>query len=158
LVYSRLVQAPTRLCERSDRFGDATLLASLQYAASEGLRMKNVVLIVEDELFLRWDLADEFRKEGYVVLEAATANDAMTVCHDGMTVHILITDIQLNGSGSGWDVAKAFRAVWRNIPVVYTSGNSLDAKRSVPNGLFFAKPYHPAEIVTACRKLVASAN
>ena len=110
----------------------------------------NVVLIVEDEFLLRCQLADELRKAGFVVLEAATAEHAMALCHDRTPVHTLITDIQLSGSGSGWEVAKAFRAIWENIPVVYTSGNVFDAKHSVPDSWFFMKPYEPDEIVAKC--------
>jgi CheY-like chemotaxis protein len=120
--------------------------------------MKVAVLIVEDEAFLRWNLADEFRDAGYVVLEAASAAQAMDVCHDGAAVHILVTDVLLNGSDSGWDVAKQFRALRGNIPVVYTTGNHLDANQAVPDSLFFSKPYHPAEVVSRCQKLIATRN
>jgi DNA-binding response OmpR family regulator len=120
--------------------------------------MNVVVLIVEDEVLLRWNLADEFREAGYVVLEAASADQARDVCYDGVAVHILITDVRLNGSDSGWDVAKEFRALRGNIPVVYTTGNHLDAKQSVPDSLFFTKPYHPAEVVSRCQELIAARN
>lgn len=118
--------------------------------------MKSVVLIVEDEFCLRCDLADEFRDAGYVVMEAASADHALKLCHDEMPVDVLIADIRLNGSDRGWDVAKEFRALWGNIPVVYTSGNAFDARQSVSDSLFFAKPYHPAEIVAKCHQLMAS--
>jgi CheY-like chemotaxis protein len=42
-----------------------------------------VVLVVEDELFLRCDLAECLREAGWVVLEAVSADRAMTVCRDG---------------------------------------------------------------------------
>jgi CheY-like chemotaxis protein len=117
----------------------------------------SVVLVVEDELFLRCDLADCLREAGWVVMEAASADHAMGVCKDGMAVHILITDIQLNGSAaSGWDVAEAFRAVWSDVAVIYTSADSHDRTRSVPNSVHFNKPYRPTDVVRACQQLVAS--
>jgi two-component system, response regulator PdtaR len=120
--------------------------------------MNTVVLIVEDEWLVRCQLADEFRQAGFVVLEAATAEDAMALCHERTLVHTLITDIQLNGSGSGWEVAKAFRVIWGNIPVVYTSGNVFEAEHSVPDGWFFVKPYDGAEVVAKCQQLIAAQN
>ena len=114
-----------------------------------------IVLIVEDEFFLRCDLADCLREAGFVVMEAASADRAMAVCEDGMAVHILIADIQLNGFTSGWDVAEAFRAVWGDVAVIYTSGDSHDRTRSVPNSLYFSKSYQPTEVVRACQQLVA---
>lgn len=115
-----------------------------------------VVLIVEDEFFVRCDLADCLRVAGFVVMEAASADRAMTVCKDEMAIHILITDIQLNSSASGWDVAEAFRALWSDVAVIYTSGDSHDRTRSVPNSLHFAKPYRSTDVVRACHQLVAT--
>ena len=114
-----------------------------------------VVLIVEDEFFLRCNLADCLRDAGWVVMEAATADGAMAMCKDGMAVHILITDIQLNAPVSGWDVAEAFRALSSGIAVIYTSAHSGNRTRSVPNSLHFAKPYQPTDVLEACRQLVA---
>ena len=115
-----------------------------------------VVLIVEDEFFLRCDLADYMREAGFVVMEAASAEHAMAICKDGMAVHILITDIQLNDSANGWDVAEAFRVLSTNIKVIYTSADSHDRMRRVSNSLHFNKPYRPTEVVNACQQLVAA--
>jgi CheY-like chemotaxis protein len=125
---------------------------SLQTSSDES----TVVLIVEDEFFLRCDLADYLRDAGCAVMEAATADHAMAVCNDGMAVHILITDIRLNGDASGWQVAEAFRAAWRDVAVIYTSADARDRTRSVPNSLHFSKPYQPTDVVRACRQLMAA--
>jgi hypothetical protein len=34
----------------------------------------------------------------------------------------------------------------------------LDEKQSVPDSLFFIKPYRPAEVVSKCKELVAKRN
>jgi hypothetical protein len=39
---------------------------------------------------------DCLRDAGWVVMEAATSDDALAMCRDGVAVHVLITDIQLN--------------------------------------------------------------
>jgi CheY-like chemotaxis protein len=114
-----------------------------------------VVLIVEDEFFVRCNLADCLRDGGWVVMEAATADDAMAMCKAGMAVRVLITDIQLNASATGWDVAEAFRASSSDTAVIYTSAHSGDWTRSVPNSLYFAKPYQTTDVLKACRQLVA---
>ena len=123
-------------------------------SANENANAAPVVLVVEDELFLRCDLAECLREAGWVVLEAVSADRAMAVCRDGMAVHILITDIQLNGSANGWDIAEAFRAVRSDVAVIYTSADAHDRARSVPNSLHFNKPYRPTEVVRACRQLM----
>jgi CheY-like chemotaxis protein len=113
------------------------------------------VLIVEDELFLRWNLADHLRGAGYLVAEVDSAQRAIDLCQSGTRIDILITDVQLNGVGNGWDVAKAFRALWDKIPVIYTSGNARDPGQTVPKSVFFHKPYQTNEVLRACQQLTA---
>jgi CheY-like chemotaxis protein len=59
-----------------------------------------VVLIVEDEFFPRCNLADCLRDAGWVVMEAANADDAMAVCKAGMAVCVLISG---NGLLNKWN-------------------------------------------------------
>jgi len=113
------------------------------------------VLIVEDELFLRWNLADHLRGAGHLVAEVDSAQRAIALCQSGTRIDILITDIQLSGLGSGWDVAEAFRALSDKIPVIYTSGNARDPRRTVPKSVFVNKPYEPTEVVRVCQQLTA---
>jgi hypothetical protein len=40
-----------------------------------------------------------------------------------------------------------------DVPVIYTSGKSIDAQRSVPASEFVAKPYNSADIIKACEPL-----
>ena len=122
---------------------------------SEYIRAR-IVLIVEDEFLLRCALADTLRDAGCVVVEAASADQAMSLRREGPQIDVLITDIQLDGQSSGWEIAEAFRAKSENIPVIYTSGNADDRARCVPNSLFFGKPYRPAEVLRACQRLMAS--
>ena len=82
-----------------------------------------IVLIVEDEFFVRCELADCAREAGFVLVEAASAKQALAACHVKTAVCALITDIQLEDPTNGWDLAEAFRAVRSDMPVIYTSGN-----------------------------------
>jgi hypothetical protein len=71
-------------------------------------------------------------------------------------VSALITDIQLEDSTNGWDLAEAFRDLWSDMPVIYTSSNGRNHARPVPNSLFFKKPYLPSAVVGACKQLMAA--
>ena len=66
---------------------------------------------------------------------------------------MIVTDINLGGSSSGWDVAKRFRSEKPNMPVVYISGELIDPERCVPGSVFVAKPYQHIDILSACRRL-----
>ena len=119
-----------------------------------------IVLIVEDESRLvslrRSQDADCAREAGFVVVEAASAKQALAACHVKTAVCALIADIQLEDPTNGWDLAGAFRAVRSDMPVIYTSGNGSNCARSVPNSLFFDKPYLPSAVVGACKQLMSA--
>jgi CheY-like chemotaxis protein len=69
----------------------------------------------------------------------------------------LVTDINL-GSGEldGWDVARHAREIEPQFPVVYMSGIEADqwASKGVPNSIMLAKPFAPAQLVTAVSQLL----
>jgi two-component system, response regulator PdtaR len=112
-----------------------------------------VVLVVEDEFLLRLEIVEYLRNAGCVVLEAWSANEAVAMCRNGERVDILVTDINLPGPGTGWEIAEALRALQPGAGVIYVSGNSLDHSRRVVDSLFFKKPYSEQEILEACRGL-----
>jgi CheY-like chemotaxis protein len=112
-----------------------------------------IVLVLEDEFFVRYEIVQYLKDAGCHVLEAATADQAMDVCRAGPPVDVLFTDINLNGGGSGWEVAESFRAARPDILVMYTSGHTADRSRCVAGSTFFSKPYRMADILNACRSL-----
>ena len=67
------------------------------------------VLVVEDDWFVREDIANWFRQEGWMVLEAATGAKALELVREAQTIDVVITDIGLADAMTGWDVAEAAR-------------------------------------------------
>jgi two-component system, response regulator PdtaR len=112
-----------------------------------------VVLVVEDEYFVRSNIATRLRDEGYVVIETASGEEAIALCQSDMSIDIVFTDINLIGPATGWDVAECFRIERPDVPVLYTSGKSVDDKRCVPGSEFVAKPYKSADILKAFQRL-----
>jgi len=113
----------------------------------------STVLIVEDEYTVRLAIAWHLEEAGWRVLEAATAEQAIAIVRSETPVDVLFTDIHLDSSGCGWEVAEAFRAVRPDIAVLYASGNTRDRSRCVSGSLFFDKPYRASDIVEACRRV-----
>ena len=70
-----------------------------------------------------------------------------------MSIDMIVTDINLGGSASGWDVAKRFRSEQPDMPVVYISGEQFDPERCVRDSVFVAKPYQHTDILGACLRL-----
>ena len=110
------------------------------------------VLVVEDEVLVRTAIVQYLQEHGAgQVLEAESGEGAIAMCGSSTQVDVLFTDINLEGSISGWDVAEAFRAARPEIAVVYTSGNGPDHSRCVRGSRFFGKPYGLPDILYACQ-------
>ena len=124
----------------------------MSVSAANGARAA-VVLVVEDEVLIRWDVAEYLREAGYTVVETASGEEAITMCKSDLSIDIVFTDIHLIGSANGWDVAECVRADRPNVSVLYTSGQSIDPGRCLPGSAFLAKPYQYHDVVNACERL-----
>ncbi|TMJ04265.1 MAG: response regulator [Alphaproteobacteria bacterium] len=111
-----------------------------------------VALVVEDDVLTRMDIAGAFVARGWAVLEAASGEAALALCNSGTRVDALITDIDLGGGASGWDVACAF---WQRgvLPVIYVSASTDLPHRRVLQSRFMAKPCRPSALIEACAHL-----
>ena len=114
-----------------------------------------VVLIVEDENFIRLDIASYLEDAGYAVIEVGSGEAAIALCNPGTSIDMVITDINLGGTVSGWEVAECFRTVLPAIPVVYTSGQMIEHTRCVPGSAFVPKPYNKGYLLKECQRLIA---
>ena len=68
----------------------------------------------------------------------------------------LVTDVNLKGHLSGWEVAKQIREINPACPVIYTTGVASGqwASHGVPNSILLEKPFAPAQLVTAISNLL----
>jgi DNA-binding response OmpR family regulator len=121
-----------------------------------------LVLVVEDEEAIRHVLEAALTDGGFVVAVAASGDDAMAMLNaDGQHYSALITDINLPGNFSGWEVARHSRELNGALPVVYMTGASAHdwAAQGVPNSQLMPKPFAVAQVVSAVTQLInAAAN
>lgn len=111
---------------------------------------KVVVLVVEDEPLVRMGIVDHLEEEGFAVLEAANADDAIAILSKNTT--ILFTDIDMPGEVDGIKLAAAVRDRWPPIKIVITSGHRRPLASDLPAGAqFFSKPYNPDTIARTFR-------
>ena len=89
-----------------------------------------VVLVVEDDPLIRSDIVSEFNWQGWHVLDTPSGEQALALAEEN-DIDVVVTDIQLGGLLSGWDVAEEVRSVHPDVPVIYTSGNAPDRTRLV---------------------------
>jgi CheY-like chemotaxis protein len=111
------------------------------------------VLAVEDNDLLRATIATEFTEVGFRVIEAGAGEDAVEAIVRDPSIDILFTDIRLPGSIDGWEIARRFRELHPDRPIIYASAYAPGADRRVPDSLFFPKPYRPSQIIKAIERL-----
>lgn len=115
------------------------------------------ILIVEDNPIIRMDLVDRAEREGFTVYEAGTADQAIAILEAHRHIRLIFTDIEMPGSMDGLKLAAYVRHRWPPIKLMVTSGKVRCEITDLPEGgLFFPKPYNPAEISAAMHHLLAA--
>jgi CheY-like chemotaxis protein len=109
-----------------------------------------IVLVVEDNAFVRLVARDMLEDAGFEVLEADTADAALAVLEGGRSVDALVTDVDMPGSMDGVALAARVAERWPHIRLVVTSGRTGMRDEDLPDaGRFVLKPYRQAQIVRA---------
>jgi CheY-like chemotaxis protein len=115
------------------------------------------VLIVEDNVLIRMDLVDRAERDGFTVFEAGTADQAIAILEAQKSIRLVFTDIEMPGSMDGLKLVAYVRNRWPPIKLMVTSGKVLRSEADLPEGgLFFPKPYNPAQISAAMHRLLAA--
>ena len=116
------------------------------------------VLVVEDEPLVLMSTADFLQDEGFTVLEAATADEAIVLLENNPQMSILFTDVDMPGTMAGLKLSAAVRNRWPPVRIVVTSGHRIVDITELPDGgVFFSKPYRHHEIAASFRELMSGA-
>jgi two-component system, response regulator PdtaR len=111
------------------------------------------VLIVEDEPLVRLGAVKMIEEAGFLVIEAANADEAIRILESRTDIRAVFTDINMPGSMDGLKLAHAVRNRWPPIKIIVTSGRDQLTEQDLPEGgRFFAKPYDPIEITDTLRQ------
>lgn len=118
-----------------------------------------LVFLVDDEDLIRTTLREVLEDGGYGVEIASTAKEAMAKLEgNGVSFAALVTDINLDGKITGWDIAKRAREIRAEIAVIYMSGRAGDewVANGVPHSVLLNKPFAPAQLITAVSTLLTT--
>src|SRR4051794_6079086 len=79
-----------------------------------------VVLIVEDDVSIQGMVEDVLKEGGYETATAPSAEEGVTLLQGKvLNYRALVTDINLKGRMTGWDVARKARELYPEFPIVY---------------------------------------
>jgi signal transduction histidine kinase/CheY-like chemotaxis protein len=127
-------------------------------AASEGLRGRETVLLVEDEEQVRGLVRNVLADAGYRVLEAKGGSDAISLCLEhAQDIDLLLTDVvmpRLNGR----ELADELIQLRSGLKVLYMSGYTEDAilhRGVLEAGVqFLSKPVTPDALLRKVREVL----
>lgn len=122
--------------------------AKLPHGDPGGEPGPRTVLLVEDEILVRYALAFSLRAQGLKVLEASNAAEALALLEGGHTVNLLFSDIQMPGDLDGVALAAAVRERSPTTVVMLTSGKP-PPPDAAPLGQFVPKPYAPEAVLAS---------
>jgi DNA-binding response OmpR family regulator len=117
-----------------------------------------VILVVEDDHLIQSIVEESLTDGGFEIVIASSGQNALELLDASKGKYrALVTDINLGpGKVDGWDVARHAREIDPVFPVVYMSGKDADewSSKGVPNSIMLAKPFAPAQLVTAVSQLL----
>jgi two-component system, response regulator PdtaR len=112
----------------------------------------SVILIVEDETFVKYYLEEILEYAGYQVVSAANADEAIEILEPRNDIRVLITDINMPGSMDGLRLAAAVKDRWPPIKIIVATGKEAPRREEMPmDSQFLPKPYAPDRVLAAVR-------
>jgi DNA-binding response OmpR family regulator len=116
------------------------------------------IMVVEDDGLIQSLIEATLTEGGYQVSTASTAERAIELLDvQDPKYRALVTDVQLGSEKlTGWDIARRAREITADLPIVYVTGDSGPewASQGVPNSILVAKPFAPAQLLTAVSQLM----
>jgi DNA-binding NtrC family response regulator len=96
-----------------------------------------VLLVVEDEVLIRLSVCDFLRDEGFTVIEAGNADDALAVLNVRGDIALVLTDLNMSGAMEGVRLIREIRRSYPAIKVITASAYQV----TEPVEATITKPY-----------------
>jgi len=117
------------------------------------------ILVVEDDQLIQAMIEDALSDGGFESAITTSGEEATARLQSNDSHYrAVVTDINLHGKLDGWEVARVARENDPAMPVIYMTGTHAEewASKGVPNSILLAKPFAPAQLVTAISNLLNS--
>jgi CheY-like chemotaxis protein len=114
------------------------------------------ILVVEDDVLIRFMIADDLMASGYQIIQAATADEALKVLQSSAHLDLILTDIRMPGSMDGLALAARARAQWPHLKIIVLSGDLPAISATIPADAFIPKPYSASAVLICVKQLLGS--
>jgi CheY-like chemotaxis protein len=113
------------------------------------------ILIADDDELLRLNASELLEANGYTVLQADNADEALKVMENRKDVRLLFTDIQMPPGCDGLELARQVHKRWPKVLLVITSGQVKPAPAEIADdGRFLRKPYRAKDLLGQIAELI----
>jgi two-component system cell cycle sensor histidine kinase/response regulator CckA len=129
-------------------------------SAATAKKGSETILLVEDESSVRQLLAEILTLDGYSVMNAANAEEALALArtHEG-AIQLMVTDVVMPGM-NGRELADRMKAARPELKVLFISGYTADVivHRGVTDhtSALLAKPFTPTVLVAKVREILTA--
>ncbi len=111
------------------------------------------ILVVEDEILIRFILADTLRDIGFQVLEAGDGDEGLQILNSGQMIDLIVTDVRMPGDIDGMELTRRSKSLAPGRPVIVCSAHLYESE-ALPADEFLAKPYSIAALAEAIARLI----
>ena len=111
------------------------------------------VLLVEDEPLILFSLADHMREEGFEVVEACDASQALEALAIHSDLAAVVTDVHMPGPIDGLELTRIVNRLVPTLPVIVASGRATKVDVT-PGVIFVSKPYRLDNLTRMLNELV----
>jgi len=118
---------------------------------------EHTIMIVEDELLLRLDLANQLHSAGFEIIEAQSGDEAVKILATNIDVDLILTDIRMPGQVDGLGLVSFVKRQERRIKVILLSAY-VEADSDSPADASFAKPVRIEVLLAKIRQLLTRKN
>jgi len=119
-----------------------------------------VILIVEDDAFIRDDAEMMIQDWGHAILSASDVDEALLLLKSAQPIDALFTDIYLKKVVlGGYEIADQAVKLRPELRVLYTTGHTINDKMKalfVEGGHFLQKPYTHLQLQNSVQGLFAA--
>ena len=114
----------------------------------------SLILLVEDDVLIRFSTSELLRDHGYEVAECDSAEEALSLLSAGLQPSLIVTDVRMPGAIDGLGLLELVSGSRPALPVLVMSSHLPDhAPAAVPE--FLAKPFLPSRLIETVRRLTA---
>ncbi len=115
----------------------------------------NCLLLVEDDELVRDTVSLMLQEDGFTVIEAGSAAEAIELVRGGLDVPIVVTDVDLGDGANGTELADAMFKIRPDLRVIFITGRtgSLANRARSEREAVLAKPFESAALSSLIQRM-----